>query len=156
MSSVFLSTAVFFIAVWLFVLTFNLRKLQTQQSFLVKEAGGGDFLKDIDKRLSKTEEMDKKIQKLDEKEKILEESLKSVVQNVSVVRFDAFEDTGGKLSFAVALLNEHGNGLVISCINGRQESRTYAKPIIKGKSSFTLSGEEEEAIKRSMSPKSFE
>lgn len=150
---IFLSIAVLSLAVWLFILTFNLRKLQTQQGFLAKEAGGGDFLKDIDKRLNKIAEMAKKIQELDEKEKMLEESLKSVIRNVSVVRFDAFEDTGGKLSFAVALLSERGDGLVISCINGRQESRTYAKPVAKRESSFTLSEEEEEAIKKSMFPK---
>lgn len=71
----------------------------------------------------------------------------NAIQNVGVVRFNAFEDTGSDLSFAVALLNHHGDGLVFSGLFGRNETRTYAKPVIKANSVYHLSSEEQEAIK---------
>jgi hypothetical protein len=66
---------------------------------------------------------------------------------VAVHRYDAFEDMGGKLSFSAAFLDAHGTGVVISCINGRMEARTYAKPVEQGRSSYNLSPEEQEAIR---------
>jgi len=58
-----------------------------------------------------------------------------------------FEDMGGQLSFSAAILNDLGDGLVISCINGRQEARTYAKPVQRASSPYNLSPEEQEAIR---------
>jgi hypothetical protein len=54
---------------------------------------------------------------------------------------------GGQLSFSAAILNDLGDGLVISCINGRQEARAYAKPIQHASSPYNLSPEEQEAIR---------
>jgi hypothetical protein len=63
-----------------------------------------------------------------------------------VVRYDAFGDMGGRLSFSAALLDDSGDGLVISSINGRSETRTYAKSLVGLQSDHTLSPEEQEAI----------
>ena len=73
------------------------------------------------------------------------------VRRVGILRYDAFEDVGGRLSFSCALLDEHGTGVVITSINGRQETRVYAKPIARSTSSYNLSLEEEEAIRQAMS-----
>lgn len=72
------------------------------------------------------------------------------VRRVGLLRYDAFEDVGGRLSFSCALLDEHGNGVVLTSINGRQETRVYAKPVSGGTSSHNLSMEEEEAIRRAL------
>ncbi|MGH2681015.1 MAG: DUF4446 family protein [Actinomycetota bacterium] len=72
------------------------------------------------------------------------------VRNVALLRYDAFEDVGGRLSFSCALLDERGNGVVLTSINGRQETRVYAKPVANATSSHNLSLEEEEAIRRAM------
>ena len=72
------------------------------------------------------------------------------VRNVALLRYDAFEDVGGRLSFSCALLDDAGNGVVLTSINGRQETRVYAKPVQKGVSSYNLSLEEEEAIRRAL------
>jgi hypothetical protein len=72
------------------------------------------------------------------------------VQGVGVVRFDAFEDMGGHLSFSAALLDGHGDGVVLTSINGRQETRIYAKPVVGGTSQHNLSEEEQEAIRRAL------
>jgi hypothetical protein len=72
------------------------------------------------------------------------------VRRVGVLRYDAFEDVGGRLSFSCALLDEHGTGVVLTSINGRQETRVYAKPVTAGQSTYNLSREEEEAIRQAL------
>ncbi len=81
----------------------------------------------------------------------LTEAFRGAVQRVAVYRYDAFEDMGGKLSFSAAFLDANGDGVVITCINGRQEARSYAKPVEAAGSVYNLSPEEEEAIRRALS-----
>lgn len=76
----------------------------------------------------------------------LRDLLRTTVSRVAVVRYDAFEDMGGALSFSAALLDEAGTGLVVTAINGRTETRSYAKPIVDARSEHNLSREELEAI----------
>ncbi|MBW3663319.1 MAG: DUF4446 family protein [Actinobacteria bacterium] len=76
----------------------------------------------------------------------LRELLRGTLSRVGVVRYDAFADMGGALSFSAALLDEHLDGVVISAINGRTETRTYAKPIRAGDSEYNLSPEELAAL----------
>jgi Protein of unknown function (DUF4446) len=72
------------------------------------------------------------------------------VSRIGTVRFDAFDDMGGRLSFSVALLDERGDGTVITAINGRTETRAYAKPVIRGESRHVLSQEEVAAITQAL------
>lgn len=81
---------------------------------------------------------------------ILNDAVIHAIQHVGLVRFDAFDDMGGKLSFAAALLDGEGNGFVLSSINGRAETRIYAKPVERGLSQITLSDEEMESIRRAL------
>ncbi len=76
--------------------------------------------------------------------------LRGAVQHVGMVRYDAFEDVGGRLSFSCALLDDRGDGVVITSINGRQDTRVYAKPISRGESSHNLSEEEDAAIHQAL------
>jgi hypothetical protein len=79
-----------------------------------------------------------------------ERLIEGAVRRVGLVRYDAFEDVGGRLSFSCALLDEHGTGVVVTSINGRQDTRVYAKPITNGTSSYNVSVEEEEAIRQAL------
>jgi hypothetical protein len=72
------------------------------------------------------------------------------VRHVALLRFDAFEDVGGRLSFSCAMLDDYGSGVVVTSINGRQETRVYAKPVTAGASSYNLSTEEAEAIRQAL------
>lgn len=72
--------------------------------------------------------------------------LSNALRHVAVVRYDAFGDMGGRLSFSAALLDDAGDGLVLTSINGRSETRTYAKGVKAGSSDHSLSPEEEQAI----------
>jgi hypothetical protein len=68
------------------------------------------------------------------------------LRHVAVVRYDAFRDMGGRMSFSAALLDDAGDGLVITAIHGRSETRSYAKGVKAGDSDQQLSPEERQAI----------
>jgi hypothetical protein len=69
------------------------------------------------------------------------------VRDLAIVRYDALEEMSGQLSFSVALLNALGDGVVMTSINGRSETRTYAKIIVAGHGAQELSPEEEQAVR---------
>lgn len=77
-------------------------------------------------------------------------TLRNCTQRVGIVRYKAFRDTGSDLSFSVALLDGHNNGVVISSIYGRSESIVYAKPVLNGQSAYTLTEEENEALQKAI------
>ncbi len=68
------------------------------------------------------------------------------LQHLGVIRFNPFHDTGSDQSFAVALVDGNGNGLVLSSLHARDVTRVYAKPLREWDSSYTLTDEEKEAI----------
>lgn len=70
----------------------------------------------------------------------------SVIRHVGLVRFSPFHDTGGDQSFALALLDGRMNGVVVTGLHARTDSRLYAKPIERGGSAYSLTPEEREAM----------
>jgi hypothetical protein len=72
------------------------------------------------------------------------------VANVSIVRYDAYEDTGGHQSASLALLDSARSGLVVTAIQGRDYARIYMKELERGAASVALSPEEQEAVDRAM------
>ncbi len=76
----------------------------------------------------------------------LRADLAQALKHVAVVRYDAFADMGGRLSFSAAVVDDRGDGLVISSIHARGESRTYAKGVVGGESDATLTPEEQQAL----------
>lgn len=77
-------------------------------------------------------------------------ALADALRHVAVVRYDAFGDLGGLLSFSAALLDDAGDGIVLTSINGRSETRTYAKGVLAGVSDQGLSPEEQEAVDKAV------
>ena len=109
---------------------------------------------DLDLESMIIEYMDKVNESLDKEQQMvdyvnkMETAIQSSIQRVGVIRYNALKDVGADLSFAVALLDQHDNGVVINGIYGRESSYTYAKPIVNGTSSYNLSDEEKEAIEK--------
>jgi len=68
------------------------------------------------------------------------------LRNIALVRYDAFTDSGGKLSWSLALIDDHGNGVVLTSIHGRTDARTYAKSIVDWRCDQALSPEEQDAV----------
>lgn len=80
----------------------------------------------------------------------IEGSVARSVQCVGLVRFNPFQDTGGDQSFALALLDRQGNGVVMSSLHSRTITRFYAKPVKGGTSHLPLSTEEVQAVQEAM------
>lgn len=80
----------------------------------------------------------------------LVENNKLNIQKIGVVRFNPFAETGGNMSFALALLDGHGNGIVISSLHSREATRIYAKNVEGGVSKSPLTEEEKQAIAEAM------
>jgi hypothetical protein len=73
------------------------------------------------------------------------------ISNTSVVRYDAYKDTGGQQSASFAFLDATRTGTVVTAIQGRDYARIYVKDLDRGKASIALSPEEQEAVERAMS-----
>ena len=78
----------------------------------------------------------------------IEGRLKKSVQGLSTVRFNPFKDSGGNQSFAIALLNEEGDGVIISSLYGRERMSVFAKPVRNHASEYDLTNEEKEALSK--------
>lgn len=78
------------------------------------------------------------------------ENMRITIQKVGIVKYDAFSEMGGKLSFALAMLNKENSGFVINAMHSREGCYTYVKEIIKGESYIPLGTEEKEALEKAM------
>lgn len=114
---------------------------------LTRGVAAGSFDEVLARHLQRLEETAHKVDDISGLCDKLGASVKESLQRVGVVRFNPFADVGGDQSFAVALLDAKGDGLVISSLFGRNESRVYAKPIQGGQSKYALSAEEAEALR---------
>lgn len=99
------------------------------------------------KRLDKINDTSKNLDALHQDVQKIRKQMVGCNQKLSVVRFNAFENMGSDLSYAVAVLDENNDGVVFSSLFTRNESRNYAKPITAGTSTYTLTDEEVQAIK---------
>lgn len=83
----------------------------------------------------------------------LKVEINGCVQKVGIMRYKAFEDVGSDLSFSIAMLDGHNDGIIITGLYGRHDSTTYAKPVDKGISRYELSEEEAHVLKEAMNSK---
>jgi hypothetical protein len=97
-------------------------------------------------RGSGTEELPEDVHGLRQEVAALKREAGDALRHLAVVRYDAFGDMGGHLSWSLALLDDGGHGVVVTSIHGRSEARTYAKSISSWACEQQLSPEEEEAI----------
>jgi hypothetical protein len=117
------------------------------------EPGGPILLDDalrgvLDGQSRKIDRLEQAVRALNKTDRKQQTLIDGSVRHIALLRYDAFEDVGGRLSFSCAMLDDRGGGVVLTSINGRQETRVYAKPIADGRSSYNLSSEEEEAIRQ--------
>jgi outer membrane murein-binding lipoprotein Lpp len=78
----------------------------------------------------------------------LRQEVAGAVRRLAVVRYDAFGDMGGRLSWSMAVLDDGGNGVVVTSIHGRSDARTYAKNVVQWSGDQQLSPEEADAIQQ--------
>ena len=129
----------------------RMRRLRRQYAVLRGASGDRDIFAALEASLKRGEAVDARLDEVLENERSLAATGRHALQRFALIRYDAFEDMGGRLSFSAALLDDHGDGLVITSINGRTETRTYAKPVKGLSSEHNLSDEEREAIAAAVS-----
>lgn len=120
------------------------------KKFMLKLGEGKDLQEDLENYMYRVERVEKQNAEILGKINGLDKDLENCVQKVGILRYSAFQDTGSDLSFTLALLDEHDNGVVFNGIYSREMSNIYAKPVENGKSKYILSEEEQEAIKRAI------
>ena len=101
----------------------------------------------LGEHLGKVLDVGREVDELSARSAVLEANARRALQRIGLVRFNPFEDTGGNQSFAVALLDSHGDGFVLSSLHSRTGTRVYAKALANGRSEAALSGEEAEALR---------
>lgn len=120
------------------------------KTFLNKLGNGKDIYEDLDNYMYRVERVEKQNAEVITGLKILQQDLSKCIQKVGIVRYSAFKDTGSDLSFALALLDEDNNGVVLNGIYSREMSNIYAKPVEKGIATYTVSEEEKQAIDKAV------
>jgi hypothetical protein len=129
---------------WLFL---RLRRLDRALTGLTGSGGERtSFVSALERSQASNEGLRREVSQLRADLSAARADLSDALRHVAVVRYDAFDDHGGRLSFSAALLDDAGDGLVFTSINARSETRTYAKGVKGGTSEHSLSPEEEQAI----------
>lgn len=145
-----LATLTLALAAWLF---YHLQRVRRQQWVLTRGTDNANMEEIVTQYIRQVEELERRLEELKKEQLVQGKTLLTAVQRVGLLRFNAFDDMGGKLSFAAALLDEKGNGVVFSAISGRTETRTYAKRVVGSRSELALSDEEQQAIQQAMEGK---
>ena len=101
----------------------------------------------LESHLGRVVEVSAAVDRLTGRTGALEASGRKAFQRIGLVRFNPFEDTGSNQSFALALLDADGDGVIVSSLHARGGTRIYAKAVAAGRPEATLSDEESEALR---------
>lgn len=126
------------------------RRMRHDYAVLQGSDGTESFIEAVARKTYEVEQLREEVAALTATLNGTRTDVAAALRHVAVVRYDAFGDLGGRLSFSAALLDDHSDGLVLTTIHARAESRSYLKAITGGQSDQFLSPEENEAIKNAM------
>jgi hypothetical protein len=124
----------------------RVRGLRRAYTLLQGDDGADSFMDAVGVHVREVSGLRGEVEAVQRRLDTVQGDLAAALRHVAVVRYDAFNDMGGRLSFSVALLDDVGDGLVLTSINGRTETRTYSKGVKAGSSEASLSPEEEQAV----------
>lgn len=146
---------IFFINIFLFILVIvsyaRISKMnKNNKEFMQKLGTGKDIGEDLNNYMERIIELEQALSETHSYCKQLENKMKDCIQKIGVVRYNAYNDAGNDLSFAVVLLDEKNNGIVFNGIYSREMSNIYAKPIIDGKCEYNITKEENEALNKAI------
>lgn len=134
-----------------FIILIKFSKINKKyKNFMQKLGNGKNLEEDLETYMYRVDKVEKQNADILGQIKNLENDLIKCIQKVGMVRYNAFKDTGSDLSFTLALLDENNTGVVLNGIYSREMSNIYAKPIENGKSTYTLSEEEMQAIEKAV------
>ena len=122
------------------------QRLLGQYQHLMTGTSGGNLEAMLNDHVARVGETSAHVETVDQLAHRLEKEACFSLQHLGMVRFNPFHDTGGDQSFAIALADGHGNGVVLSSLHGRGATRVYAKPLQGWESTYSLTDEEKQAI----------
>ena len=132
--------------VWVLDLQSQLRQLQNRYQNAAVSGDDADLAVAVDNLTARLTDTSARTERLVARAEQLDAAVSQTVQGIGLIRFRAFQDTGGDQSFALALTDGEGNGVVVSSLHGRDAMRLYAKPVQGWHSPKALSDEEEQAL----------
>jgi hypothetical protein len=135
------------VLILLVVQSIRLSRAARRYRQLVGDGSGGTLANVLEEHVGRVDAVDGQLQDLRALHELLERRSRGSIQHIGLVRFNPFDDTGSDQSFALALLDERRDGVVISSLHGRNNTRLFAKPVTGGESTHTLSDEELQAIR---------
>lgn len=125
----------------------KLRKINKNYNIFMKKIGNGNNVDEMLKKyISKVEEVDERNEDIIKYCQRLDNEISLCIKKIGMIRYSAFKDTGSDLSFALALLNDNNDGVLLNGIYSREMSNIYAKQIQAGKTNSKLSDEEKQAL----------
>ena len=126
------------------------KRLQKSYSVFMRGKNGKSIEKTIFKKFEELEEISDLV-KINEKEiEDLRKKVESHYQKAGIVRYDAFHEMGGNLSFALTMLDENDNGWILNAMHSREGCYTYIKEIVRGESYIELSEEEKQCLEKTI------
>lgn len=145
-----LAIAVVVLIVLVLLLWRRQRQLDHRLERLTRGGDGTSLESTLRSTLERVATLSGGVEQLRSRATALEATQKLAIQHTGLVRYNPFEDTGGNQSFAVAMLDANGDGVVMSSLHARQNTRVYAKAVVGGRSEAALSDEETEALRQAM------
>jgi hypothetical protein len=126
----------------------NRRIDRMRRSYALLQGGDGEetFVEIVDRNTAEVEMLRAELAAARRELVDVRGDLRAAIRHVAVVRYDAFDDVGGRMSWSAAMLDDEGDGIVLTSIAGRTEARTYAKGVRHGTSVLPLSPEERQAL----------
>lgn len=146
---------VFVLAVLLVISLRKISGLNKKYAAFMKGSNGKDLESTILTRFSEMDKMKTDIEYIYGKLNIACDMLLNTYQKMSIVKYDAFKEMGGKLSFSLALLDDKNNGFILTSVHTREGCYTYVKEIIKGESFVVLSEEERSALEEAKNKRNY-
>lgn len=143
-----LAIVVLLLIIIVFVIIRQLNIISRKYNAIMSGKKGADLEKIIRIRFKEMDKVKANAKRVTKEHKEIKRHLSSCFSKCGIVKYDAFNDMAGKLSFVIALLNDDNTGFVFNSMHSRDGCYTYAKEIIKGESYIPLSDEEKEAISR--------
>lgn len=134
--------------VWNIILSIQLSVLNKRYKRFMRGTSGKNIEGMILEELEKLKMNDEKFEAINKRFEALQDQVDRCIQKHSIVRYNAFNDTGSDLSYSIAFMDNLDNGVAVTGIYGRNEFIGYAKPLENGSSSYQLSVEEQMAISR--------
>lgn len=132
----------------------RIRDLRERLDGLTRGADGGSLEAILESHLGRVQSVAQRVDELSARSATLDSNGRRALQRVGLVRYNPFEETGGNQSFALALLDAKGNGIVLSSLHARAGTRIYGKSISAGRADAALSAEETEALRIALEPAS--